>query len=165
MVVGILAVLKTGGCYVPLDPVYPKERLAFILEDARPKLLLTDKKLLDILPPNEAEVVLLETKTSAVSERETENMNGVTASENLAYLIYTSGSTGKPKGVMITHGKFGTLCAIASGIARIGKIRPLSAYGFDFIFVVRQTIDGSAFNRRDGCYCNLRTNQKSARFV
>ena len=51
MVVGILAVLKTGGCYVPLDPVYPKERLAFILEDARPKLLLTDKNLLDILPP------------------------------------------------------------------------------------------------------------------
>ncbi|MDQ3130628.1 MAG: amino acid adenylation domain-containing protein, partial [Acidobacteriota bacterium] len=107
MVVGILAVLKTGGCYVPLDPDYPKERLAFILEDARPKLLLTDKKLLDILPPNEAKVVLLETKTSAVSERETENMNGVTASENLAYLIYTSGSTGKPKGVMITHGNLG----------------------------------------------------------
>lgn len=107
MVVGILAVLKTGGCYVPLDPDYPKDRLAYMLEDARPKLLLTSKNLLTSLPQNNAEIVLLDTNQLFVSEQQTENINAVTAPETLAYIIYTSGSTGKPKGVMITHGNLG----------------------------------------------------------
>ncbi len=103
MVVGLLGILKAGGAYVPLDPSYPRERLGFMLEDARAPVLLTEGRLVDDLPGHGAQVVCLDTGWEAIARESEENsVSGVTA-DNLAYVMYTSGSTGRPKGVMICH--------------------------------------------------------------
>ncbi len=104
MVIGIFGVLKAGGAYVPLDPNYPKDRLAYMLEQARPRLLLTQERLLGRLPQHGAQVVCLDTdweQMAAQHDGEIETTDLVP--ENPAYVIYTSGSTGQPKGVVIHH--------------------------------------------------------------
>jgi amino acid adenylation domain-containing protein len=102
MMVGLLGILKAGGAYVPLDPAYPPERLAFMLEDAKISVLLTQKKLLETLPKNSASLVFLDADLEGISSCD-EPVVGLQNSSNLAYVIYTSGSTGKPKGVQISH--------------------------------------------------------------
>lgn len=103
MVIGLLAILKAGGTYVPLDPAYPQERLAFMLNHAQVSVLLTQHRLVETLPQHGALVVCLDTDWPANRPENLDNpVSGVT-DENLAYVIYTSGSTGKPKGVMIQH--------------------------------------------------------------
>ncbi|HWM94191.1 MAG TPA: amino acid adenylation domain-containing protein [Thermoanaerobaculia bacterium] len=99
MVVGMLGVLKAGGVYLPLDPVYPRERLAFMLEDSGARVLLTQKSLMDSLPTQGQEVVLLDT----VADAEPVVMGLEPVPANGAYIIYTSGSTGRPKGVLVPH--------------------------------------------------------------
>lgn len=103
MVVGLLAILKAGGTYLPVDPAYPKERLAFMLEDAQISVLLTQQRLLAELPKHEAQVVCLDTDWLIIAQESQENLLNRFTPENLAYVIYTSGSTGRPKGVMIQH--------------------------------------------------------------
>ncbi|MCW5312696.1 amino acid adenylation domain-containing protein [Nostoc sp. KVJ3] len=103
MMVGILGILKAGGVYVPLDPAYPKERLAFMLEDAQISVLLTQQRLVKELPQQEAKVICIDTDWEIIAQESQENLLARFTSENLAYVIYTSGSTGKPKGVMIQH--------------------------------------------------------------
>jgi len=103
MVVAILGVLKAGGAYLPLDPAYPKERLAFMLEDAQVPVLLTEAKISSELPPHRAVEIRLDTDWSKIAGEPTHNPSCQVRAENLAYVIYTSGSTGKPKGVMVTH--------------------------------------------------------------
>jgi amino acid adenylation domain-containing protein len=103
MVVALLAVLKAGGAYLPLDPEYPSERLAFMLSDAQAPLLLTQQRLLSSLPPTEAHLVLLDADDTHVAGHSDENPANVVTGRNLAYVIYTSGSTGRPKGAMIHH--------------------------------------------------------------
>jgi amino acid adenylation domain-containing protein len=93
----LLAVHKAGGAFVPLDPGYPRERLAWMLEDARPVALLTARQLMAALPGELPPVVLLNG-----DERDDPSAVAVGAAD-LAYLIYTSGSTGWPKGVMVPH--------------------------------------------------------------
>jgi amino acid adenylation domain-containing protein/non-ribosomal peptide synthase protein (TIGR01720 family) len=100
LVVGILGILKAGGAYLPLDPAYPRERLAFMVEDARVPVIVTQRALEASLPAGPAARVLMEELGPGVEEN---SRSGATAS-NLAYVIYTSGSTGKPKGCEITHG-------------------------------------------------------------
>jgi natural product biosynthesis luciferase-like monooxygenase protein len=102
MVVGLLAILKAGGAYLPLDPLYPPDRLAFMIEDASVSVLLTQRHLQDRLPEHGVRVVHLDSEWPGAFEVATEG-SGEVAPENLAYVIYTSGSTGKPKGVMIAH--------------------------------------------------------------
>ncbi|MFN6484869.1 MULTISPECIES: non-ribosomal peptide synthetase [unclassified Nostoc] len=102
MVVGLLGILKAGGAYVPLDPAYPHERLAFMLEDAQVSVLLTQQKLMAILPKYQGKVVYLDTDWQKISEHNCHPISQVTI-KDLAYVIYTSGSTGKPKGVQIPH--------------------------------------------------------------
>ncbi|QLE49533.1 amino acid adenylation domain-containing protein [Nostoc sp. C057] len=102
MVIGILGILKAGGAYVPLDPSYPQERLALILNDVKPLVLLTQKHLVTELPTSAAQVVCLDEWDLYAQESQENPSTGVTA-ENLAYVIYTSGSTGTPKGVLISH--------------------------------------------------------------
>ncbi|HEY6350740.1 MAG TPA: amino acid adenylation domain-containing protein, partial [Candidatus Angelobacter sp.] len=104
MVVGILGILKAGGVYVPLDPGYPVERLAYMLEDAQIPVLLTQQALLGKLPASLAQVVCLDSDWSQVETQSGENLHVVLDARNAAYVIYTSGSTGKPKGVVVTHG-------------------------------------------------------------
>ncbi|MEH2179927.1 non-ribosomal peptide synthetase [Nostoc sp.] len=103
MIVGLLGILKAGGAYAPLDPNYPVERLAFILEDAQVSVLLTQKHLLNNLPQNYTQVLCLDSDKEILSQYSSENPTSSVTSENLAYIIYTSGSTGKPKGVLINH--------------------------------------------------------------
>ncbi|HEX7313092.1 MAG TPA: amino acid adenylation domain-containing protein, partial [Pyrinomonadaceae bacterium] len=107
VLVSLLAVLKSGGAYVPLDPAYPRERLSFMLDDARVKVLLTETAFLDILPGHEAQVICLDADVDAddiaLGAEGNENPESITLPENLAYVIYTSGSTGVPKGVAIAH--------------------------------------------------------------
>jgi amino acid adenylation domain-containing protein len=101
MVVGLLGILKAGGAYLPLDPTYPMDRLAFMLEDSDARVLLTQERLRDALPPMDAQV--FDIGCSSVAIESMENPRVALANENLAYMIYTSGSTGRPKGVMVTH--------------------------------------------------------------
>ncbi len=103
MVVGLLGILKAGGAYVPLDPEYPRERLSFMLEDARIKILLTQEHLGALLHSRAVEVVELDSEWEAVARERVENPASGVVGQSLAYMIYTSGSTGKPKGVMVCH--------------------------------------------------------------
>ncbi|RWU21428.1 non-ribosomal peptide synthetase [Pseudomonas alkylphenolica] len=104
MIVGLLAVLKAGAAYVPFDPQYPRERLAYLLEDSGVKVLLTQSVLLERLPtPEGLEVMLLDAGQDHLSRYSAENLALQQDPEHLAYLIYTSGSTGNAKGVSLTH--------------------------------------------------------------
>jgi amino acid adenylation domain-containing protein len=103
MIIGILSILKAGGAYLPLDPTYPKDRLALILEDANTPLLLTQQKLEKLLPKNQSQIICLDADWQIINQESQENIDTKVKSNNLAYIIYTSGSTGKPKGVMVEH--------------------------------------------------------------
>ena len=103
MVVALLAILKAGGACVPLDPGYPKDRLAFILEDTAVKVLLTQEELLERLPPCRTTVISVDAIPDHLDAESIGNPEPVATGENVAYVIYTSGSTGRPKGVEIEH--------------------------------------------------------------
>ena len=102
LLVALLAVLKAGCTYIPLDPIYPKDRLALILEDGNPALMITEKKLLESLPKTGTKNIFIE-ETEAYQDYPDENTSYSVTPKTVAYLIYTSGSTGKPKGVQIEH--------------------------------------------------------------
>ncbi|MFN6534907.1 MAG: amino acid adenylation domain-containing protein [Nostoc sp. EkiNYC01] len=104
MVVAALGVLKAGGAYIPLDPVYSHERLALMLKNMQMSVLVTQKWLVKNLPEHQAGVVCLDSNWESTSQHSSENLLHQTTWQNLAYAIYTSGSTGIPKGVMVTHG-------------------------------------------------------------
>jgi amino acid adenylation domain-containing protein len=110
MVIGLLAILKAGGVYVPLDPAYPTERLAFMLKDAQVPVLLTLERLVAGLPECEAGVICLDSGWGTIASESGENPINLTTPENLAYIIYTSGSTGQPKGVLVSHGSIADYC-------------------------------------------------------
>jgi amino acid adenylation domain-containing protein len=103
MIVSLLAVLKAGGTYVPLDPNYPAERLAYTLHDSQAPVLLVQKSLLDQIPPYSGTLVRVDADWQKIAGESTANPAVLTHPENMAYVIYTSGSTGKPKGVAIRH--------------------------------------------------------------
>jgi syringomycin synthetase protein SyrE len=116
MISGLLGILKAGGAYVPLDPTYPAERLASIVEDARPRLLLADpvgRAAVGTLQEGTRYLALGQALAAQTSTRDPRwDATGLTPT-HLAYVIYTSGSTGKPKGVMIEHRNL-----VASTLAR-----------------------------------------------
>jgi len=102
MVIALLAILKSGAAYVPLDPEYPKDRIEFMLEDSSAKVLLTSKKYKDHFH-SEAVEILIEEALEKLSDYTPEEPGISISGEDLAYVLYTSGSTGKPKGVQIRH--------------------------------------------------------------
>ena len=104
MVVGALAILKAGGAYVPLDPGFPEARLAYMLEDAKAAVLVTERALQERLPADGAHVLCLDSDWQAPAEGDDANLAVEIQPGDLAYVIYTSGSTGRPKGVQIPHG-------------------------------------------------------------
>ncbi|HEX7186485.1 MAG TPA: amino acid adenylation domain-containing protein [Thermoanaerobaculia bacterium] len=103
MVAGVLGILKAGGAYLPLDPSYPKERLARMLEDARPRALVTLERLLADLPCGPVSAVCLDRDRDALRGEDQGGLPRETAADNLAYVMFTSGSTGRPKGVAVPH--------------------------------------------------------------
>ncbi|HEV2733755.1 MAG TPA: amino acid adenylation domain-containing protein, partial [Longimicrobiaceae bacterium] len=130
LVVALLGVLKAGGAYVPLDPAYPAERLASMLEDAAPAVLLTRQALLDRLPPHGAPAVCLDRDAAEIarhrgdgprSHSRTPALSHSPSPDSLAYVIYTSGSTGKPKGVGVPHR------ALANHMRWMQRAYPLAA--------------------------------------
>ncbi|MFD2168564.1 non-ribosomal peptide synthase/polyketide synthase [Tumebacillus lipolyticus] len=103
LVVGLLGILKAGAAYVPIDPSYPSERVALILEDTQAPLLVTESQLLASLPAHQAHVVCLDADREAISRFPLTAPHSEVTPEHLAYMIYTSGSTGRPKAVMVEH--------------------------------------------------------------
>lgn len=103
MVVAVLAVLKAGGAYLPLDPTYPPQRIAFMVEDADVPVILTQASLAAQLPAHSAQLVRVDSDWSLIQRQRTNNPVTTVTAAHLSYLIYTSGSTGKPKGVMVEH--------------------------------------------------------------
>jgi amino acid adenylation domain-containing protein len=103
MIIALLAILKAGATYVALDPQYPSERLAYILQDSGVKLLLTQSGTLQDVPLPQ-DCIELDVDTTDVSTELSSAPTVELRAENLAYVLYTSGSTGRPKGVMVSHG-------------------------------------------------------------
>jgi amino acid adenylation domain-containing protein len=103
MLIGLLGILKAGGTYVPLDPALPPERIAYLLEDSKVSLLLTQQQLTSRLPASQAEIVPIDSRSSLIEAHSSENLATISTPEDLAYTIYTSGSTGTPKGVCLPH--------------------------------------------------------------
>lgn len=103
MVMGILAILKAGAVYVPVDPAYPKDRQAYLLQDAGCEWLLTSTALLPGLDYADASTMCVD-NVSAYADHSGDNPQIQLHADHAAYVIYTSGSTGKPKGVVVSHG-------------------------------------------------------------
>ena len=97
MIIGIYGILKAGGAYVPMDPTYPEERIHYMLEDCKPKAVLTYHAEVSTNIP------VIDLADSEVWTGATRNLTHINKSSDLAYCIYTSGTTGNPKGVMIEH--------------------------------------------------------------
>lgn len=109
-VVSVMAILKAGGAYLGLDPSWPAQRLAFVLQDAGARLLLTDSSLFAqsglnelLAQQNSCAILCLDREREALAKLSTTNIGPIASPDNLAYLIYTSGSTGQPKAVMGEH--------------------------------------------------------------
>ncbi|WP_420127101.1 non-ribosomal peptide synthase/polyketide synthase [Longimicrobium sp.] len=142
MVISILAVLKAGGGYVPLDPSYPAERLAFMLADSGAPLLLTRLPLPEGLTPHAAEVVCLDADRERIAAESAQAPGAGVLPENLAYVIYTSGSTGRPKGVLVPHRGVPNLAyAQARRFGIDGSSRVLQFASFSFDAAVAEVFD------------------------
>ena len=148
MLVGLLAVLKAGGAYLPLDPEYPDDRLAFMLEDSAAVVLLTQGHLPTLPTPASMSTIVLDDEGLATSigpagavaedagahgEDLTPKLGREPAPEDLAYLIYTSGSTGKPKGVRVDHRNLvhSTRARNSYYGGRVSRFLLLSSFAFD----------------------------------
>ncbi len=103
LIVALLAIMKAGGAYLPVDPALPAERQALMLNDAKPTVLITEKLLQAELPPVSAPLFVIDAERASLESESAEDVPGKITGKNLAYVIYTSGSTGVPKGVEIPH--------------------------------------------------------------
>ena len=103
LVVALLGVLKAGSAYVPLDPGYPPDRLAYMVDDAKVRVLLTQERLLHRLPMTGATTICLDRDSHLLDSLPTHGPDPDVRPDNLAYMIYTSGSTGRPKGALNSH--------------------------------------------------------------
>lgn len=138
MLIGMLGILKAGGCYLPIDPKFPKARIEYMLEDSKAKLLLTQHSVGEVKDYDGMVFYLDEEKYDGIAE----NLPNINTSSDLAYMIYTSGSTGKPKGVMLEHQSVHNfICGETKEIDfnPIKKIVSLTTISFD-IFVLESLL-------------------------
>ncbi|WP_404483121.1 non-ribosomal peptide synthase/polyketide synthase [Pseudomonas sp. HT11] len=135
LIVSLLAVLKSGAAYVPLDPKYPAERLAYMLADSRLNVLLSETGLLADLPlPQGLVRVDFSTSGEELDGYPATNPPNAAAAADLAYAIYTSGSTGLPKGVAIDHAALGQFCDSAEAYSRLSaqdRVLQFATFSFD----------------------------------
>ncbi|MCA9918597.1 MAG: amino acid adenylation domain-containing protein, partial [Anaerolineales bacterium] len=103
LIVGLLGILNAGGAYLPLDPDYPEDRLAFMIEDAQTPVVISTAEFAQKLPDNDATIVKIDADWPTIAQQPTTLPDSGVTTDNLAYIIYTSGSTGKPKGVLVSH--------------------------------------------------------------
>ena len=135
MIVGLVAILKAGGAYVPLDPAYPQERLAYMLEDAKPAVLLTQQHLQETISAGAVPSFCLDSQWEELSGYPDTNPGNTALPGNLAYVIYTSGSTGKPKGALLQHRNVSRLFAATDawfGFNAQDTWTLFHSYAFDF---------------------------------
>ncbi|WP_432403717.1 amino acid adenylation domain-containing protein [Wukongibacter sp. M2B1] len=133
MIVGILAVLKAGGAYLPIDPDYPRDRIDYMLKDSNAYILLTQYKWMEKLRFEGFEGKVINLEDRKIYEENSQNLEMTNKSTDLAYVIYTSGSTGKPKGVMIEHRSLINLCTWHNSYYSVTSKDRASKYaGFGF---------------------------------
>jgi pristinamycin I synthase-3/4 len=109
LIVAVLAILKAGAAYLPLDPEHPHERLGLMLKDARVRVVVTEEQLSRRLPTDDVQCVLVDTDEGAIAACPSADPACPPGPQDLAYVIYTSGSTGTPKGTLLTHGGLANL--------------------------------------------------------
>lgn len=116
MIVGLLGILKSGGAYLPLDPDYPKERLAYTIADAQPLIILTEQAVATVLPTASRLFCLDDEEAALPGWQSRANPVNIANPHHLAYVIYTSGSTGNPKGVAVSHQNVRRLFTVAGQV-------------------------------------------------
>ncbi|HVG43309.1 MAG TPA: condensation domain-containing protein, partial [Longimicrobium sp.] len=134
-VVGILAILKAGAGYLPLDPAYPEDRLAYMLEDSGVRIVVTTSDLTERLSGDGPALLRLDVDAEEIAAEPSDAPPVDVSPESLAYVIYTSGSTGKPKGVQVTHANVVRLFAATDDWFRFGAEDVWTlfhSYAFDF---------------------------------
>ncbi len=134
-IVAILGVQKAGAAYVPLDPAYPTDRIAFVLQDTRASLIVSREDLLSRLPATGATDVCLDRDAAALASLDAADPEPLATPESLAYVIYTSGSTGQPKGVLVEHRNVARLFTATDewyGFGPSDVWTLLHSYAFDF---------------------------------
>ncbi|MFD4779089.1 amino acid adenylation domain-containing protein, partial [Streptomyces sp. NPDC058427] len=136
LVVALLAVLKAGAAYLPLDADHPQDRTAYMLSDAGATTLLTVRELAGHLPEQDAARLLLDDPATAdaLAAQDESDPGTPVALDQAAYVIYTSGSTGRPKGVIVTHDGVGSLIATATdriGVTAASRVVQFASVGFD----------------------------------
>jgi len=150
MIIGLLGILKAGSAYVPLDPDYPEERIAYMINDAGMPLLLTRQRLLEKLTACPAGLICLDRDWAEIERFDAENPVSRNHPLDAAYLIYTSGSTGQPKAVMVSHRN-----AAHSTSARFSNYRePVRAFLLLSSFAFDSSVAGIFWTLgQGGCLC------------
>lgn len=134
MIIGLLGILKAGGAYVPLDPAFPRERLLFMVEDAKMPVLLTQESLQTNLTGHQAQIVCIDAEWAEIAQCPASPPLSAVGSDCLCYILYTSGSTGKPKGVQISHRNVvNFLCSMQErpGIQETDALLAVTTLSFD----------------------------------
>lgn len=135
LVVGILGILKAGGVYVPIDPAYPTQRIAFILADAQVSVVVTQERLKEKLPSTWHNAVCLDRDWSDIALEDLNSPLCISDPASAAYLIYTSGSTGIPKGVVVSHANVARLFTVTYPIYQFDEFDVWALFhsiAFDF---------------------------------
>lgn len=143
LVTSLLGVLKSGAAFVPLDPANPQERLSYIIDDSKIKVIITNKELESDLNSKflnrNLDLVIIDEIDKTIKFEQSHKINEIsTDKKDLAYLLYTSGSTGKPKGVMIPHGALTNFLYSMSespGITERDSLLSVTTFGFDIAFL------------------------------
>ncbi|HEX5759074.1 MAG TPA: amino acid adenylation domain-containing protein [Thermoanaerobaculia bacterium] len=134
LIVALLAVLKAGGAYLPLDPAYPEARLAAMIDDARPAVLLAQRRWAPRLPAAAARLLLIDGEDPRPTAGHGPNAAPAVDPRNPAYVIYTSGSTGRPKGVVVEHraiAAYAASAAAAFGLRPEDRVLQFASISFD----------------------------------
>jgi len=140
LIISILAVLKTGAAYVPVDPAYPAQRIEYILNDTQTKIILTASRHTTLFEQSQAIIQINLDNPAVLSNRSADPLELEVKPEDMAYVIYTSGSTGQPKGVMVEQGAVvNTICYQSENLGIRSDEKLLQTFNFVFDPSVEQT--------------------------